>query len=181
MTLKASLMLISLMSFALPATAQPAAASSPEALVKEYMSVLNTEGMSAVARYLHPDELKRFKDMLMPWVRMDASQKSEALHGLFGADATLAQVEAMPAERFMDAFMRLAGDQLKDVTFGEIEIVGTVREKDVIHVVTRVAAGVKELRVNQLTVVSTKPLGKEWKLMLTGELEGLAAAIGAQH
>jgi hypothetical protein len=181
MKLKAPLLLISLMSFALAATAQTTAANSPEGLVKEYMSVLKTEGMAAVSRYLHPEELKRFKDMLMPWVRIDASQKSEALHGLFGADATLAQVEAMPSEKFMDAFMRLAGDQMKDVTFGEIEIVGTVREKDMTHVVARVAAGVKELRVNQLTVVSTKPLGNEWKLMLTGELEGLAAAIGAQH
>jgi hypothetical protein len=76
--------------------------------------------------------------------------------------------------------MRLAGDQLKNVTFGDCEILGTVREKDMAHVVTRITAGVQEVRMNQLTVVCTKPLGMEWKLMLSGELEGLATAISAQ-
>ena len=174
------MMLVSLLSFALAVGAQPATSSSPEAVVKEYLAVLQKEGMMAVSRYIHPDELKRFKEMLMPWVRKDASQKNEVIPGLFGIEATLVSVEAMPPAQFMDAFMRLAGEQLKDVTFGECEIVGTVREKDMTHVVTRITAGVQDLRMNKLTVVSTKPLGKEWKLMLSGELEGLAAAISAQ-
>jgi len=174
------MMLVSLLSFALAVGAQPATSGSPEAVVKEYMTVLQNEGISAVSRYIHPDELKRFKEMLMPWVRKDASQKNEVIPGLFGPEATLASVEAMPPAQFMDAFMRLAGEQLKDVTLGDCEIVGTVREKDITHVVTRITAGVQEVRMNKLTVVSTKPLGKEWKLMLSGELEGLAAAISAQ-
>jgi hypothetical protein len=70
-------------------------------------------------------------------------------------------------------------DELKEVTFGVSEILGTVREKEMVHVVTRVVAGVKEVRMNKLTVVSTKQFGKEWKLMLSGELEGLATAISS--
>jgi hypothetical protein len=181
MKVRATVLLVSFLSLALAAGAQSTASSSPEAVVKEYMTVLQKEGMVAVSRYFHPDELKRFKDMLMPWVRKDASQKNEVIPGLFGTDATLASVEAMPAAQFMDVFMHLAGEQLKDVSFGECEIVGTVREKDMVHVMTRVAAGFKEVRINKLTVVSTKPSGKEWKLMLSGELEGMAAAISAQQ
>jgi hypothetical protein len=116
--------------------------------------------------------------MIMPWVR--ASQMNVVIPGVFGPEATLASVEAMPPAQFMDAFMRLAGDQFKGVTFGDCEILGTVREKDMTHVVTRITAGVQEVRMNQLTVVSTKPFGTEWKLMLSGELEGLATAISAQ-
>jgi hypothetical protein len=178
---KTPIALVLLAFFALGAGAQTPAANSPEAVVTEYMSVLQKEGMSAVSRYFHPDELKRFKDMLMPWVRKDASQKNEVVRGLFGSDATLASVEAMTPAEFMNGFMRLVGEQLKEVSFSDFEIVGTVREKDMIHVVTRVAAGYKEVRINKLEVVSTKPLGKEWKLMLSGELEGMAAAISAQQ
>jgi hypothetical protein len=178
--MRTPIVLVLLLSVALAAGAQTPA-TTPESVVTEYMAVLQKEGMVAVSRYFHPDELKRFKDMLMPWVRKDASQKNEAIHGLFGSDATLASVEAMPTAQFMDAFMRLAGEQLKEVSFGDYEILGTVREKDMTHVVARVAAGFKEVRINQLTVVSTKLSGTEWKLMLSGELEGLAAAIGAQQ
>jgi hypothetical protein len=178
--LRSTFVLFLLASVAPGAGAQTPAANSPEAVVKEYMTVLQKEGMAGVSRYIHPDELKRFKDMLMPWMRKDASQENEAIHGLFGSDATLASVEAMPPARFMDSFMRLVGEQMKEASIGDCEIVGTVREKDMTHVVTRVAAGYKEVRISKLEVVSTKPLGKEWKLMLSGELEGMAAAISAQ-
>jgi hypothetical protein len=172
--------LVLLASFALATGAQAPDSNSPEAAVSEFMTVLQKEGMSVVSRFMHPDELSRFKDMVMPWIRKDASQKNEVITGLFGSDATLATVESMPPAQFMDAFMRLAGDQLKEVTFGG-SVVGTVREKDMVHVVTRVTANIKEVHVNKLTVVSTKLSGKEWKLMLTGELEGLASAISTQQ
>lgn len=178
---RTTIVLVLLASLALAVGAATPASNSPEAVVTEYMAVLQKEGMAAVSRYIHPDELKRFKDMLMPWVRKDASQKNEVVPGLFGSDATLASVEAMPPAQFMDGFMRLVGEQLKDVSFGDIEIVGSIREKDMTHVVTRVAAGYKEVRISKLEVVSTKPLGKEWKLMLSGELEGMAAAISGQQ
>jgi hypothetical protein len=179
MTVRTSIALVSLL-FTLAANAQ-APAASPEALVRAYMADVRKDGMIVVSRYIHPDELARFKDMLMPWVRKDASQKNEVIPGLFGAEATLASVEAMPPSQFMDAFMRLAGEQLKELTFGDIEIVGTVREKDLSHVVTRVAAGIKGVQIRKLTVVTAKPMGEEWKLLLSGELEGMAAAISAQQ
>ena len=175
---KKSIVLVWLLSLTFAAGAQAAASSTAEAMVKEYLTAVQTEGMMAVSRYIHPDELKRFKDMLMPWVRNDASQKNEVIPALFGPEATLASVEALPPAQFLDAFMRIAGDQLKEMTIGDCEIVGTVREKDMTHVVTRVKASVKEVQISKLTVVSAKPLGKEWKLMLSGELEGMAAAIG---
>jgi hypothetical protein len=179
MTVRTSIALV-LMLFTLSANAQ-APADSPEALVKAYTAAMQKDGMSVVSRYIHPDELKRFKDMLMPWVRKDASQKNEVIPGLFGAEATLASVEAMPPSQFMDAFMRIAGEQLKELSFGDCEIVGTIREKDMTHVVARVAASVKGVQIKQMEVITVKPFGKEWKLLLSGELEGMAAAINAQQ
>ena len=156
------------------------AAATPESAVKEYMAALQKDGMMAVSRYLHPDELKRFKEMLLPMFRKDATAKSEAIRGIYGAEATLASIEAMPPAEFMDGFMRLAGEQLSGATFGDADIIGKVSENDVVHVVTRASTKVKEIQIKTLTVVSTKKSGAEWKLMLTGELEGLAAALSAQ-
>ena len=156
------------------------AAATPEAAVKEYMAALQKDGMSAVSHHLHPDELKRFKEMLLPLFRKDAAGKSEAIRGIFGPEATLISVEAMPPAEVMNGVMRLVGDQLKEASFGAVEIIGTVSENDIVHVVTRIETKVKEIKMRNMTVVSTKKSGAEWKLMLTGELEGLAAALSAQ-
>jgi hypothetical protein len=156
------------------------AATTPEITVKEYMAALQKDGMVAVSRFLHPDELKRFKEMLLPMFRKDAAAKSEAIRGIYGPEATLASVEAMPPTEFMDGFMRLAGEQLSGATFGDAEVLGKVSENDVVHVVTRAATKIKEIQIKTVTVVSTKKSGADWKLMLTGELEGLATALSSQ-
>jgi hypothetical protein len=172
-----ALLLVSLWSLA---TGLAQAAGTPEAAVKEYMAALQKDGMVAVSRFLHPDELKRFKEMLLPMFRKDAAAKSEVIHGIYGAEATLTSVEAMPPAEFMDGFMRLAGEQLAGATFGDADVLGTVSEKDVVHVLARATTRIKELQVKTVTVVSTRKSGADWKLMLTGELEGLATALAAQ-
>jgi len=155
------------------------AASSPEQVVKEYMAALKAEGMGAVARYIHPDELKRFKAMLMPMLRRDATQKSEVIRGLFGADATLASVEAMPPSDFLSSFMRIAGEQLEDAKIGDVEILGSVRENETVHVVARTGTSIKGVTIKGMEVISVKRAGADWKLALSGDLEGMAAALSA--
>jgi hypothetical protein len=177
---RSSLRTLLLMSVLSLAASVAQAAGTPEATVKEYMAALQKDGMVAVSRFLHPDELKRFKEMLLPMFRKDATAKSEIIHGIYGAEATLTSVEAMPPAEFMDGFMRLAGEQLSGATFGDSDVLGTVSEKDVVHVLARATTKVKELQVRTVTVVSTRQSGGDWKLMLTGELEGLAAALAAQ-
>jgi hypothetical protein len=162
------------------ANAQTPALKKPEDAIKAYFSDLQTEGMRAVSRHIHSEELARFKSMLMPWFRKDATNKSEAIKGLFGPDATLASVEGASATEFMDAFMHFAGEQLKDAQIGDAQILGSVQENDVLHFVTRSDVSVKGVRLKSMEVVSLRAEGSDWKLMLSGNLEGLAAAIAAQ-
>jgi len=88
-------------------------------------------------------------------------------------------VEKMPAATFTTNYLtnlqRLYQVQRVDIT--SLEILGTVREGEIVHVVLRYGfAAANGVKKKQMQVVSTKPLGKEWKLMLTGELEGMASA-----
>jgi hypothetical protein len=172
-----TLLLASLLSMA---SGLAQASATPEAAVKDYMAALQKDGMVAVSRFLHPDELKRFKEMLLPMFRKDAAAKSEVIHGIYGPEATLTSIESMPPAEFMDGFMRLAGEQLSGASFGDTDVLGTVRENDVVHVLARATTKIKELQIKTVTVVSTRKSGVDWKLMLTGELEGLAAALSAQ-
>jgi len=157
------------------------AATSPEQLTTEYFAALKKDGMAAVASYIHPDELARFKQMLLPVFQREAANNEHAItEGLFGKGTRLAQVEAMSGLDFMTGVMRVVGEKLQDVSFDEVQVLGTVRENEVAHVVARVSAEASELKIKTLDVISAKPFGKEWKLLLTGELEGLAAALAKQ-
>jgi hypothetical protein len=159
-----------------------ARAGTPEEFVKEYMTSLQTRGFASIPNYIHPAELTRFKEMLMPLFRKEAAAgKKEITQGLFGPDATLASVEAMSPHDFMTGMFGQLGDVLNDIVFKDAELLGSVREKDVVHVVSRVSVdGPKGLKLQQMEVVSVMPDGDGWKLMLSGSLEGIAAALSAQ-
>jgi hypothetical protein len=176
----AKILLVAIVGAATMAGAQAPVPGSPDAAVTAYMADLKKQGMLGVSRHLHPDELSKFKGLLMPWLRKDAAKKSEAIHGLFGPDATLAKIEAMSGAEFMDGFMRIAGEQLKGATFDDVQILGSVKENDIIHVVTRAGVTVNGVQLKALEVVSVRRAGDDWKLLLSGELEGMAAAIAAQ-
>src|SRR6187401_1454509 len=84
-----------------------ARAGTPEEFVKEYMTALETRGFAAVPEFIHPDELARFKEMLMPLIRKEAAAgKKEITQGLFGPGATLASVEAMSGADFMSVLLK---------------------------------------------------------------------------
>jgi hypothetical protein len=137
-------------------------------------------GMRAVSRNIHSEEQTRFKAMLMPWFRKDAANKSEVIKGLFGPEATLASLEIAGGAEFMDAFMRVAGDQLKGVHIAEAQILGSIQENDVLHFVTRSDVSVQGVQLESMEVISLRKEGSEWKLLLSGSLEGFAAAVAAQ-
>ena len=168
---------------ALAGVGNAAAATSPEDVACEYMAALREEGIVASVRYMHPDELQRFKAMFQPL--FDASD-SEAALGLlkvfYGEKATPKSVAALSAEEFLRGFLRVADTQFKalDVTFGDMQVLGSVQEGDVLHLVTRVNAGTPDFSLTQMEVVSMKRHGDDWRVMLSGQVEGFAQAIRGQ-
>ena len=71
---------------------------------------------------------------------------------------------------------------MRDVkpTFDKIEVLGSIPEGEVVHVVTRVQIGVGVLAVRQMEVISVKPAGEVWRVMLTGQIEGFAQMVRAR-
>src|SRR5262245_58071202 len=70
----------------------------PEQVMREALAAIEREGPGGVAAYLHPDELKSFKELLL---RGLLAGNDYAIKAAFGADATRESIEAMPAEEFV--------------------------------------------------------------------------------
>lgn len=159
-----------------------AAAETPEHVERQYVNAIRSQGMTAVPDYMHPDELTRFQEMLGPALSGDSPAAENLRTAFFGANATAVSVHSMSPDEFMRGFMAFAQSQMKamNVSVGQSEILGSVKEGEVVHLVTRNTTGVGELQLTQLEVVSLKPYQGSWRLLLSGKLEGMAQALKAQ-
>ena len=51
---------------------------------------------------------------------------------------------------------------------------------DVVHVVYRGTATVGEVKISKMSVMSLKADGDSWRMLLTGDIEGMAAMMKLQ-
>ncbi|HEY0502916.1 MAG TPA: hypothetical protein VGD42_05400 [Lysobacter sp.] len=158
------------------------AAETPEAFVTRSVAAVQRDGLGAIAGFVHPDEAARFKAMLMPVLDVGpGSEVDRMTRAMFGADA--ATVRAMaPADvmrAVLDTMARQAQGAGAPLQIGDRQVLGSVREGEVVHVVTRGSATVGELSITKVEVTSVRPLGDSWGLMLDGDIEGLARMLAA--
>jgi hypothetical protein len=159
------------------------AQSSPEAVAVAYVAAIKSDGFAAAADYIHPDELERFKGMLAPLLADAKSPSAQSLaKAVFGPQATVESAAALDPLSFMRGFMDFVDGQLKgvDMTFGDVQILGAVPEKEAVHLVERNTVGAAGVQVTQLEVMSLKPYQDTWRLLLSGQMEGLAQALNAK-
>lgn len=159
------------------------AQQSPEAVAQAYVDAIRTKGMTATTDFIHPDELKRFKEMLLPILTDTNSPASPKLaQAFFGQSATTESVKSMDPASFMRGFMAATEGQMRgmNITVGDSQILGSVPEGDTIHLVTRNTVGAGSIQLTQLEVVSLKPYQDTWRVLLSGKFEGMAQALKAQ-
>lgn len=156
------------------------AADTPEQVYQQSVEAVRQHGFAAMSDYMHPQELERFKGMLMPLFDNSGDVPGkEIARSFFGGDATPASIAAMPAVDFMKAVMGMIEGQLKgvDVRVGDSHVIGSVPEGEVVHLVTRTSVGAGALALTQMEVVSLRPFGDSWRLLLSGQMEGLAQVL----
>lgn len=173
---------VSALVLALACAAGPVRAGTPEEVARQSAEAVRAEGITAVTRFIHPDELLAFKEMLAPAMAGDTPVAQGLREAFFGDGTTGAALAAMGPSDFMHGFMAFVETQMAglDVTIGEQEILGSVAEGEVVHLVTRSTAGAGALQLTQLEVVSLKPYEGTWRLMLSGKFRGMGEALKAQ-
>lgn len=160
-----------------------AASSTPQDAVRAYIADLQSNGLSSIPNHVHPAELDRFKSMLLPlFIQNAADQPNELRAAIFGPSATDASVVAMPARDFMRSFLSLVAKRpaMASLQIQSPEIVGSVPEGDIVHVISRTRVGSGEVSVTQMEVISLKQDGDAWRLMLSEDIEGMAQALKQQ-
>ena len=79
----------------------------------------------------------------------------------------------------MSRMLSALAPSFESVQWQSIEIIGTAREGDVVHVVTRIHLGVGETKVIQLQIFSFKEFEGNWKMMMSGDIQNMAPLLRA--
>lgn len=59
----------------------------------------------------------------------------------------------------------------------DLQILGSVREGELVHLVTRSIVTTGTVQQTRLEVVSMKPYSDSWRTLLTGDVESMSQAI----
>lgn len=157
-------------------------AETPEDVAQAYFNAMQSEGMTSIGRFMHPQALDQFKRMLLPVYQFEAGTGGRDLINMtFGAESNIDKLTTMVPEDFMNGFMNIVAAQMgtTQLSFDKLEILGTVAEKEDRHVLTRITIGADELSVTQFEVLSFKPFQDTWRLQLNGEMQGIVNQLRA--
>ncbi len=163
------------------------AGSTPQEMARLYFDAFKSGDMESMAANMHEEELAKFKDSMIPVIAknlnpdtVDMTREAVAIRQLAGRDS-LEKIQAEDPRvfflRFMNWMNRMNPMIAKMMSGSKIDTLGYVEEKDMAHVVCRITMEVMGATVSQMKVMSVKKDGEQWKLMLTGEIEGLSSAM----
>ena len=164
------------------------AQATPQQAAEAAMRAMRDDGLPALAAHMHPLELARFKAMLLPLLApqgADAAPEPVARmmrERFFGPRTSAEAVAAMAPEEFMRRFLGVSDQQMREMGMRveQFEVIGLVPEGEDMHAVVRSRIGAANgLRSTSMEVVGLRRDGADWKLLLSGEIEGMAQAMRA--
>ncbi|HEX8234362.1 MAG TPA: hypothetical protein VF600_00235 [Abditibacteriaceae bacterium] len=162
-----------------PATVPAAVIESPETVAAQYMDAMRTRNWTRSAQLMHPDSLKQLKQLFRPIM---ASAQGRDVGSLFFKVRTVAEYEKISGAhlfiRLMEGLVTMTPEVGAAMRSSQYEIVGHVAEApDQAHVVYRVNTKTRGISITKTAVMSLKKSGNTWRGLLTGDIEGLAAAL----
>lgn len=153
---------------------------TPEQVTRQFGAAMRANDWVGTAQLMHPDALAHFRAMFLPILRADTS--GQLCERLF-ATTSSAELAALPdAELFARFFRTLVSGtpELGGMFAGaDMVPVGHVLEgDDVAHVVFRMKVAADDgVTITKVQAMSLRRSGVTWRVLLSGEFEGLAAAL----
>lgn len=163
---------------ALPLAAQEAA--SPEALAKVAAEATKKGDWAAFSRLMHPEALAELKRIFRPIV---ASEGAGAMRAAFFGTEKIEQFDALDDaavfERLMSNMTKNVPGMAEAMASSEMIIVGSLPEGDhLVHVVYHAGARTEGMIFSKTSVMTFRRYQGEWRALLAGNIEGLAARLG---
>lgn len=150
----------------------------PDSVAAEFQAALRGMGWRAAAYRMHPEALRRVRDLVTTLVEVD---ETGATREFFFGDARTADLRALDPQdhftRVMGVILDELGGLLHAIVVREVSIIGSVRERaDLAHVVYRSQAELSGADP-QIRVMTLKRSPDGWRVLESQELEVIREAL----
>lgn len=162
--------------------ATTAQSRTPEEVVRAYFDAMRSSDETAVARLMHPDDLREFREKQQPLIQVALrSSRNRVGFSGFVDPYDPKKMRAFSDEDFMATFIRW-GEQWQPqgtayLKKAAIRVIGHVPDGEFQHVVVEMTMERDEAEIEQRTVVTTKTFEGEPYLGLTTDIKTLALAL----
>lgn len=160
-----------------PASAEFTEAEA-EALAYEAYQAVRASDWETFAAYLHPDDSSSFAGAFVTLAERDDTGE---VREMFFGGLEMAGIGKLSDEevcvRVMEALMALVPGFDEMLASMEMDVLGSVQEGDMFHVVSRMHADVMGTPFSQIDVSTIKPFEGELRTALSGDLEELVQGI----
>ena len=169
---------VGLLLSALPLVAQDAA--SPEMLARAAAEATKKGDWAAFSRLMHPEALAELKRIFRPIV---AAEGAGPMRSAFFGTEKIEQFDALDDvavfERLMTNMVKNVPGMAEAMASSEMFIVGSLPEGDqLVHVVYHSGAKAEGMIFSKTSVMTFRRYQGEWRALLAGNIEGLAARLG---
>ncbi len=138
------------------------------------------------ASWMHPEALERFESILRPafdvMIQVDSAGNAPEEFKFYDSTIKTEEFLSMQPQEFFAFSMgeiTKAVPGLGDAMKGSMmEVIGEIAEGDtLVHVVVRTSAEAMGVGMTEVSVLTTRQSEGQYRLMLSGQIEGLATAI----
>lgn len=154
---------------------------TPEDVVTRYFAKLKDGGLNTVASLMHPEELQKFQEMLTPIIESALASNESKIFQMFADSKEPSRIRKLSGAEFMNLFMEWIESVKPGVNTimkdAKVEALGHVREGDIRHVVVKMRMKSEGIEIEKISVVSVKDFHGVPKMILTGEMKGMAEAL----
>ncbi|MBD9354386.1 hypothetical protein [Methylomonas albis] len=146
---------------------------TPEQFCEKYIDSLRNEGLMAAPRFIHSEELQRFKSMFITIFdpNHEFLNQKDILKFFFGADATYDTVASTTPYNLLSRVIYLSTPHTKGFILSP-KILGSVtrNEDNSAYVVIQIDSNIAKPEVE---ILSLRREGADWKLLLSSEFESM--------
>lgn len=157
-------------------------AETPTDRAKMYFSDMEDRNFAAAAGHIDADQLKEFRQMMGFYKEIPQQAQAQFIQTFFGPDQTVETIEKVTDVEFFSglfSFIMSQADAAGGVNFDGVEILGEVKEGNIIHLVTRNRVSMGMVEVEAMEVISLKKSGNEWRILMSGNIKGLPQQLRA--
>ena len=134
------------------------------------------------AERVHPDELERFRQMVLPDLeRLETEEKPDSVT-LFDRTFSLETWRTGPADKFFTDILwtifNISPELKRSFSKMENNCIGAVAENDTtVHVVVHTEMRIGMQYVEEMNVTTLRKFENEWRVLLSTKIEGVAMML----